>query len=130
MGEPRHRVAADAAVALRDVRPVDVLSQPEKNTRSALVCAFGQHDFVSLAECRNSRMWAYHVRVTPFVRHVYHLLRLRPEVRLVHEPGPFKLGSLGFLVRRYPLGIPIRRFLFVEPSRFENGGLGWSFQPL
>ena len=50
MGQPYHRVAADVAIALRDVRPVDVLFQPEKNAQSALVCALGQHDFVTFAE--------------------------------------------------------------------------------
>jgi hypothetical protein len=43
-------VAADAAIALRDIRPVDVLSQMKKDAKGALVGAFGQHHFVTLTE--------------------------------------------------------------------------------
>ena len=39
MVQPRHRVAADAAIALRDVRPVDVLFETDKHTQGSLVCA-------------------------------------------------------------------------------------------
>jgi hypothetical protein len=38
MREPFHRVTADAAVAFRDVRPLDILSEVEKNTLGTLVC--------------------------------------------------------------------------------------------
>src|SRR5712692_11876060 len=56
-------MAADVAIALPDVRPVDVLFQPEKNAQRARVGALGQHDFVTFAECRTSRSGAHHVRV-------------------------------------------------------------------
>jgi hypothetical protein len=59
MGEPCQGMTADAAIALRNVRPVGVLSQPEKNTRGALVWAMGQHDFVTFAEYRTSRSSAH-----------------------------------------------------------------------
>ena len=50
MGEPCYRVTPNVAIALRDVRPVNVTSQPEKNTKGALVCARGQYHFLTLAE--------------------------------------------------------------------------------
>src|SRR5260370_12015609 len=65
MSEPGHRVAADGAIAFRDVRPLDVLAQPEKNARGALVCTIGQHDFVTFLECRTSRFSAHHVCLPP-----------------------------------------------------------------
>jgi hypothetical protein len=65
MGQPNDRVAADGAIALRDVCPVHVLPQPEKNAQRALVCAIGQHDFVTFAKCRTSRSSARHVRAPP-----------------------------------------------------------------
>src|SRR5207247_10518783 len=43
--------------------PVDVLSQPEKNTKCARVCALGQHDLLIFAECRTNKFSAHHVRV-------------------------------------------------------------------
>jgi hypothetical protein len=65
MGEPGYRMAADAAIALGDVRPGGVLSQPEKDTLGTLVCASGQHNFVTFTERRNGRYGAQHVRVPP-----------------------------------------------------------------
>jgi len=50
MGEPGDGVAADAAIALGNVRPVDVLSQPEEHTWSFLVCAPGRRHLFTLAE--------------------------------------------------------------------------------
>jgi hypothetical protein len=50
MGEPRQRMLADTAIALADFRPVGVFCEPEKNTRGALVCALGQHDFIAFME--------------------------------------------------------------------------------
>jgi hypothetical protein len=52
MGEPSHRVAADAAVALGDVGPSGVFPQMKKNTLGALVCAKGQNHWVAFAELR------------------------------------------------------------------------------
>src|SRR5260370_34693251 len=63
MSQPYHRVAADVAIALVNVRPGDVLFQPDKNAQRARVGALGQHDFVTFAECRTSRSGAHHVRV-------------------------------------------------------------------
>jgi hypothetical protein len=63
MGEPFHRMAADAAIAFRDVRPLDILSEVEKNALGTLVGASRQHDFVACAKC-----WIC-------VRHVLALLR-------------------------------------------------------
>src|ERR1035437_10405823 len=69
MAQPRHRVAADIAIALRNIRPVGVLSQPEENTQGTLVRAFSQHHFVAFAECRTSRSSARHVSCISFFRH-------------------------------------------------------------
>jgi hypothetical protein len=62
MFQPCDRVAADAAIPLCDVGPVGVCAQPEKNTRGALVCALGQHDFVAFAESGSYRFIAHRVR--------------------------------------------------------------------
>src|SRR5450755_2715501 len=61
MSQPGHRVRADAAIALRNIRPGSVIiSQPEKNALGALVCAQGKHDFVTFAEFRNNALCTYH----------------------------------------------------------------------
>src|SRR5947209_9769027 len=67
MGQPYHRAAAYSAVALPDVRPVGVLLHVEKNAQSTLIRALGQHDFVTFAERRTSRLCAHHVRVPPLL---------------------------------------------------------------
>jgi hypothetical protein len=54
MRQPFHRVTADAAITLGDVRPLDVFSQPEKNAGSTLVGAIGQYDFVAFVKCVSS----------------------------------------------------------------------------
>jgi hypothetical protein len=51
MGEPFHRVTPDAAIALRDIRPLDILSEVQKNALGTLVGARGQHNFVAFVEC-------------------------------------------------------------------------------
>src|ERR1044071_132696 len=61
MAQPSHRVAADGAIALRNVRPVDVFSEPHKNAQSTLVCAVGQHDLISFVEYSANRFLADHV---------------------------------------------------------------------
>src|SRR5690242_13295224 len=55
MGQPCHGVAASGGIALRDIGPVDVLSEPNKYTGGSLVGALGQHDLVAFAEysCSN-----------------------------------------------------------------------------
>src|SRR3954452_2709191 len=63
MSQPYDRVSADLAVALRNVRPVSVASQPDKDARRALIGAMGQHDFVTFAECRRSSLSARHIRL-------------------------------------------------------------------
>src|SRR5271169_3172785 len=63
MGQPDNRVAADSSIALRDVGPVDVLPQSEKNTGSALVCTLSQHDLVPFAESSTDRFVGNHFRV-------------------------------------------------------------------
>src|ERR1017187_5744162 len=63
VGEPCHRVAADGAIALRDVRPVDVVPQTEKNSQGALVGAIGQYDFIAFVEYRRRGLIAHHIRL-------------------------------------------------------------------
>jgi hypothetical protein len=65
MGKPFHRMAADTAVTLRDVRPLGIFFQPEKDTKGPLVGAFGQYDFVTFAECGDGRFCARHFREPP-----------------------------------------------------------------
>ncbi len=55
MGEPYHRMAADATLMLKDIRPPHVLSQPEKDAKRALVCALREHDLVTIVEYRTDR---------------------------------------------------------------------------
>jgi hypothetical protein len=62
MVQPSHRVATDDAIALRNVRPVDIFSEPDKNAQSALVCAIGQDDFVAFPEYSSNPFLARHVR--------------------------------------------------------------------
>src|ERR1700759_3476965 len=65
MGQPHYRVAADLAIALPNVGPVDVLFQPQKDSQSALVCTEGQQNFVTFMECRTDRLIVHHVWLTP-----------------------------------------------------------------
>lgn len=74
--QPSHRVAADAAIAFREVRPVGIFPEPEKNTRCALVCAFSQHDFVAWAEFSTTRSITHH---DPYLPHSAGLTPLRPK---------------------------------------------------
>src|SRR4051794_23980549 len=50
MRQPFHGMAADLAVALRDIGPLGVLLQMEKDAQGAWVGSEGQHDFVTFAE--------------------------------------------------------------------------------
>src|SRR6476469_9084326 len=62
MVQPSHRVAADVAIALRDVSPVDVRLETDKNTHDSLVCAAAQHDLVTFPEDSTNRFMEHHVR--------------------------------------------------------------------
>src|SRR5439155_16919688 len=71
MSQPYQRVTADLAITLPNVRPVDVLFQPEKNAQRAWVGALGEHDFVTFAECTASMSSAHHIRIPLFVQHFF-----------------------------------------------------------
>jgi hypothetical protein len=128
MSQPYHRVAADLTAEFRNVRPVDVPSQPAKNAQSALVRAMGQHDFVAFAECRTSRSGAHHVRVPPSFGISFAAPGLQSKLRPVHKPRFFQPDFRCFLFTRYAGGIPLRRFLIIKPLRFQSGGLGRRLQ--
>src|SRR5512143_2890082 len=101
MAQPRHRMAANATIALRDVRPVAVFLETDKDTQRALISALGQHHLVAFAECStNSRSIAHHVRTLLRPRGLPRPRGSWPELRLVHEPGLLHLGSLYRLLVR------------------------------
>src|SRR5690242_3335355 len=52
------------------------------------------------------------------------------KLRLVQKPGLVQFDALCFFRLRSPLGIPLRRFLGVEPLRLLDGALHRRFQPL
>src|SRR5271157_807757 len=77
MGEPLHRMAADGAIALFDVRPFGVRIKVQKHAVASLVCALGQHNLVALAEHRTNDRIARHVR----------------NLRFFLNPSPLRSGS-------------------------------------
>src|SRR5579871_4124188 len=74
MRKPSHRVAADGSITFGNVRPVSIVSETDKNAQRALVGALGQHDFITLVECRAGRSTTDHVRFS-FIRQANHGLR-------------------------------------------------------
>src|ERR1017187_79313 len=108
MGEPCHRMAADAAIALGDIRPVDVLFQPEKDTRSALVCALGQHDLVTFAECRTNRSGAQHVRLPPSFGGSSTAPELWSKLRLVKRAWPSRTRLAPFCLPLLSVQLPFQ----------------------
>ncbi len=54
----------------------------------------------------------------------------RPELRLVHKSRLFQLGVCRFCFTRQSGSIPLRRFLIVEPLRFQSGGDGRRLEAL
>src|SRR5689334_12537190 len=102
MGQPCHGVAASGGIALRDIGPVDVLSEPNKYTGGSLVGALGQHDLVAFAEYSCSKFITHLFRTsfvparTPYPSRV----RLWSKIRLVHKPRLFELGFCRFALLR------------------------------
>jgi hypothetical protein len=43
-------MAADASVALSDIRPIDIFSQVQENTEGALVGAFGEDNLIAFVK--------------------------------------------------------------------------------
>jgi len=130
MGEPGHRVAANGAIALVDIRPIGVVLQPEKYTMRTLVCAFDQHDFVAFTVSGRGRSNVSHVDNLLRSPTVPRPLRLWSKLRLVHKPGLFKPDSLCLFLLSRLGSLPLRRFFLVEPRGFQNGCFGLRFQPL
>ena len=106
-------MAADASVALSDIRPVDVFSHVEEDANGALVSAFGQDDLIAFAK---RRMGRFELRLDE--SNAGHLAPLRAEPGLIHESRFLKLGSHCFLFTGLAGGVPLRRLLNVEPLRF------------
>src|SRR5687768_16002546 len=97
MGEPHHRVAANASIALRDIGPPVVLSQPEKYTLRALVWPPGQHDFITFVKFSTFRFNAHHHFRVSFRLST---ARLWTKLHFIYNSRPFNLGSRCFLFTR------------------------------
>ena len=65
-----------------------------------------------------------------FVQQFFRGAALWSKLRLVHKPRLFQLGFRRIFFTCQTRGIPLRRFLIVEPLRFQGGGLGRCLQSL
>src|SRR5689334_3255211 len=64
--QPFHRVTADATVALRNVGPFNVASEPDKDTQRPLIRAGNQLDLVAFPKCHRHYFRLIHMRF-PFL---------------------------------------------------------------
>jgi hypothetical protein len=66
VGQPFQRMAPDSAVALGNIRPLDVRSGPQKNSRRPCIGSLDEHNFVAFG--KHSSRWSGLARTVHAVR--------------------------------------------------------------